>query len=35
MEEWASFQDYPEVILEEKYSALTVYTYLKLDMQTY
>lgn len=33
MQEWASFQGFPEVTLAEKYSALTVCTYLKLGMQ--
>lgn len=35
MQEWISFQDCPDVNLAEKFSALTVYTYLKLGMQTY
>lgn len=35
MQKWSSFQDCPEVTLEEKYSALIVHTYWKLGMQTY
>lgn len=33
MQEHISFQDYPDVNLAEKFSALAVYTYLKLGMQ--
>ena len=33
--EWASFQDFPEVTLEEKYGTLIGCTYLKLGIKRY